>query len=119
MKIRSLTFVLGAALALALVACKSETGTNVGGAGGLGGAGGEGGGAACQANCASALLDPGGVCSTDAAGATAYENLVSCGASACASECADFTDGTAPSSTCSTCLQSMCSMEFSDCSNDA
>lgn len=125
MKIRSLTFVLGVVGALALVACKSETGTNVGGggaggSGGVGGQGGQGGGADCVDSCASAITDDQPVCSGGAGEATftALQNCAS-GDTTCAGDCSNFVGTGIIDSACATCLQQgACSQQYTDCSND-
>jgi hypothetical protein len=130
MKMRSMALMLGAFSALVGMAFTpacggSGSGGTGGGSAGGGGSksssnGGAGGGStACQDHCASALNDNGGVCSSDSAGVMDFSALVTCGMSMCASDCADFSDTTAPSSACGTCLQSMCDTEFTACSGDA
>jgi len=120
MKKRSFALILGVVGALALVACKSETGGPVGGAGGSGNAGGNGGGSGtCVDTCAAAVTEGGDVCSGTAS-ATLYDNLISCAQSACATECADLImSHAAPDTTCGDCLQTGCGTDFTDCSNDA
>ncbi|MFT3765540.1 MAG: hypothetical protein QM820_08505 [Minicystis sp.] len=119
MNIRSLTFVLGIAGAVALAACKSETGTNIGGAGGEGGnvGGGGAGGAACENSCATAITDGTTVC-PDAPGYTTYEGLVACASTSCGTECGSLIAGGTPDSPCNDCLQGACKTEQDACNND-
>jgi len=110
MNIRSLTLVLTAVGALALVACKSETGS-VGG----GGTGGTGGAPACGATCVEALDF--GCITSGSASESEFEAVLSCATSSCASECATFVIGGASDAACGSCLQASCSTEFTACSN--
>ncbi|APR87652.1 hypothetical protein A7982_13001 [Minicystis rosea] len=120
MTIRSFTFVLTAVGALALVACKSETGTNVGGGnvGGTGGntGGGGEGGSACADSCASAITDGGEPCS--GTGDSEYSALVSCAETECGTDCSGLIAGGASDSACGACLQANCSPESDACANN-
>ncbi len=120
MTIRSFTFVLTAVGALALVACKTETNTNVGG-GNTGGTGGEtggggDGGSSCADSCASAITDGGEPCA--GTGDAEYSALVDCATIECETDCSGLLAGGESDATCGACLQAHCSNEADSCANN-
>lgn len=118
MTIRSFAFVLTAVSALALVACKSETGPGGGGSGGIGGSGGTGGegGTACADSCASAITFGGEPCA--GTGDIEYGDLVSCASTECGTDCSGLIAGGESDAACGACLTANCSPESDACANN-